>query len=334
MEKNTPKRAPRFKSAIEVAPKQFIAYLGLGEAQFSLAKTDRELAEAKATLRKAISLEPNTAEPRLILGQLFMAQSQWLDAKSILISASELRPNDPDIHLALSKVYRKLNDFPAANRESRLHQESQDYENQKLTLGSRTRATNDPKIRLELARLFAKHRDYAQAIDTYQNILSREENPAVRKEMESVLVLRSDNGKSPLKLRTGVSKDNVALSARLHDAEDLLNRTGFKEAEDAFRSIVASEPSCAEAYQGLGLALNAQGDREDAFRYLETAVKLNPNLDRAESALAQLYYALGFADEAGKRMAKLTKEYPNNAEYAFALGIFYGGTLNLTTTKL
>ena len=314
-----------FKETTRLAPNQFIGFLGLGDAQFSSAKTTEEMKEAKASLRHAISLRPDTPAPRLILGQLFMAGSQWLDAKTALLAAEELEPNNPEVHLSLSKVYRKLNDLPAASRESKLHEQKQEYETQKLALGSRTRASNDPLARLQLARLFAKNGDYEQSIDTYQNILSRGADPAIQKELAEVMQHKPEGQRSVQTIGDSGSTESDKTGRALRDADDLMKHSGFKAAEDAYRAALRSEPNSALAYQGLGLALEAQGNQEEAFPFLQTAVRLNPKLDKAENSLAKIYYSLGFADEAGKRMAVVTKQHPENAGYWFSLGMYYGG---------
>ncbi len=314
-----------FSEAVRLAPNEFVPYLALGDAQASQAKTPAQLTEAKATLRHALKLQPDSASAWLMLGQVLYAESNWLDARETLKKAAELNPNDPEVHLTLSQVYRKLNDLPSSYKEAKSHQVLREYETEKLALGSRTRATNDPLSRLALARLFAKHGDISEAIDTYQNILSRApQDQVAKKEHDALLKLPKSSMNRLVEFSGSDTSGGKSAVQLLHDADELMKRAGYKSAEDAYRAILRRYPKSAEAYEGIGLALESQNNQEEAFRYLQKSVKLNPKLEKSSYAIARLYYSLGFQDEAGRRMTALAKEYPQNAVYWFGLGMCYG----------
>jgi tetratricopeptide (TPR) repeat protein len=115
----------------------------------------------------------------------------------------------------------------------------------------------------------------------------------------------------------------VAAETRFRYADRLLQQRRLSEAKQAYVAILVQDPKSARAYEGVGLALNAQGKQEDAFFYLERATDLDPQLPQAQFALAAWYLQASFKKEAARRLQLATGAAPQNAAYWHELGLAY-----------
>ncbi len=318
----------RFRDAVRLAPDQSVSRLALGNALLARAKTPADFDEARASLKEAARLTPGMALPHLLAGRSFARQRRWHEARAFLTEAARRNPKNAETHFELARVCRALGDTAGWQRESRLHQHLQDYEGQKLDLGGQARAGNDQTARLKLARLLAKNEEYARAADTYRSLLRQNaNNKAAQAELAALIKSRPEQTRDAavflLPVTEAAAAPALSQTALLRDADLILARKKFAEAARVYRNVLARYPKSARAYQGLGLALSQQGDADNAFRYLQRAVTLDPNLPGAQFALADLYLSVGFADEAIRRLEPLTKSAPENADTWHLLGLAY-----------
>ena len=75
------------------------------------------LAKAETLLRKAATLDPKYAKPRLQLGILLSEQKRWADAVPFLKAAVALEPEQPQGHFRLSQAYRRSGQTALADEE-------------------------------------------------------------------------------------------------------------------------------------------------------------------------------------------------------------------------
>ncbi len=138
-------------------------------------------------------------------------------------------------------------------------------------------------------------------------------------------------GKHPLPT-TAPSVSAVVGMGRIPLSEEILLQTAdaffaqkrWKEAKRAYLAALAREPRSARALEGVGLTLNAQGNPEEAFYFLDTATHLDPGLHRAQALLAEWYQEATFTKEAVRRLEPAVQAAPENAAYWHQLGNAYG----------
>jgi len=94
-------------------------------------------------------------------------------------------------------------------------------------------------------------------------------------------------------LRTVIFAQDIPASLASHKekAEQALRLNDRATAEREFRQILALDPQNAEALTGLGVLLYGEGKAEESARILESALKIDPLLSRAE-----LFLGLSKAD--------------------------------------
>src|SRR5207237_204082 len=121
----------------------------------------RRFPEAETALRQALSLRRADWRSHLALGNALLAQRRDQEARGALEEAERLSPGEPAAHFELSRVYQRLGLSDPAARETRLHQQTLAYGNDKYNLlSSIYQVRNDVAIRLKLARLCAAHGDF------------------------------------------------------------------------------------------------------------------------------------------------------------------------------
>jgi tetratricopeptide (TPR) repeat protein len=313
-----------YQEANRLAPDEPSANLMLGRALLERAASDSEVADAQKLLLRAASRQP-TASALVEVGHSYERQRRWQAARRALEQAGRLAPADPGIHFDLSRICLRLGDREAAARETALHKETLAYQSEKLNLLSQMyQVKNDPDIRLKLARLCAAHGDAAEAALEYRRLIARAPDlAAAKKELAALERRQPELARHPLALPMprSVAQEALPLPVLLRDADAMLHAKRYPEAERACLNALERDPNSAQAAQGLGLALDAQGKTDDAFRALQHAVKLNPDLPQAEFALAELYYEAGFPDECTRRLERLVQQVTDNAEYWHALGV-------------
>jgi tetratricopeptide (TPR) repeat protein len=316
---------PDYQEASRLAPEQSDVTLALGQALLAQAGSRPEIETARQTLARAAQQSPNAAALRA-LGQAQARQEQWPEARQALEQAERLAPNDASVHFELARVYRQTGALPAAQRETALHHAARSYAEEKRCLGSQARTGNDPATRLKLARLLAAHGEFREAAIEYRQLIAHPPNPeAARRELAA---LERDHPERDVSPPADAPSPPAAPAAApvadlLRDADSILARNRYPEAERAYLHIIARDPNSARAFQGLGLAMGPQGKTEKAFKALTRALKLDPALPEAQFVLARLYYDQGFVDEAARRMEILVRHFPDNPDYLHARALCY-----------
>src|SRR5439155_21227911 len=85
-------------------------------------------------LRRAAEMDPRSGSVQLAIGQSFARQEKWREARQALEEAGRLSPGEPAAHFELSRVYQRLGLSDPAPRDTRLHQQTLAYGNEKYNL--------------------------------------------------------------------------------------------------------------------------------------------------------------------------------------------------------
>ena len=144
---------------------------------------------------------------------------------------------------------------------------------------------------------------WPEARSAYANTLALgRETPAWA--LHHAIAIRQADGFEP-------ALENLRDLARRHEAfapiqqrfgEMLLEAGELKEAEAAFRQLLTQEPRAVQGFTGLGDALVQQDRAEEAVRFLEEAIRIRPDYQRAHFVLGQAYQQLGRTEEAQASM--------------------------------
>jgi superkiller protein 3 len=318
---------PSLEAAARLAPNEVQPASALGRALLKRARTPADMEAAQAVLLKAVALDPSAASAQLALGKTYVAQRRWPLAKGALEQSARTDPRNPQTHFELARVYAQLGEREASAREKALHQKLQAFEQRRLQLGIQARATNDPHIRLELARLYAENGEVGDALVQYRTLLVSHPQLAEAKR-ELAALERRVAVVSPARPSLAVASEPVVRPDAppedlLRDAQSMMDRGYFRGAERAYRSVLAKAPRSAAAAEGLGLALDRQGRRDEAFAVLRQVLEQDANRTKARFALAKIYFDNRFPDTAARHIEVLLRGEPDNPLYLFALSECY-----------
>lgn len=302
-----------YRNAVKLAPSQAIAQLALGRMLLQAATTPQEIQAALQNLTRAAQLDATFPLTFLLLGQAEARQEHWIEARTALEQAERLDPSSADVAFELARVYRRVGDSVAAAHATRRHEELRDFALQKYTLVSRLESQpENTTVRLQIARLCTEHNEYSEALYYYRSLLARSpQNNAARQELAALQASHEQQN-----FRT------ASTATLLEEGRNLLDQKRYEEAKQAYLPLLKRDPKSALAYQGVGLALDGQG-KDEAFYFLEHAVRLNSQLPEAQFVLGEMFNEAGFTDEAARRLRIAIHANPNRADYWRALGRAY-----------
>ena len=100
-----------------------------------------------------------------------------------------------------------------------------------------------------------------------------------------------------------------------------LNSGNINDAIAALSTAASSDPKFHEAHSLLGVAYEAKGMRDRAFKSLEAATKLDENNAEYANNLGYLHYKNGDYDKAAKYLKRATKSAPQVQRYWNNLGL-------------
>lgn len=102
--------AKAYVSACTLDPKHYPAHLAAAQCYYELKDYDSSLPYAE----KAKMLEPTQPDPELLLGDLYEAKQDHLEAINAYRRALELKGNDPEIMVALARTYLRSGRYSSA----------------------------------------------------------------------------------------------------------------------------------------------------------------------------------------------------------------------------
>lgn len=105
---------------------------------------------------------------------------------------------------------------------------------------------------------------------------------------------------------------------------ELLDKNMLRQAKNAFKMAIDSNPDYAEAYYGLGNVYFKNKKYDEAKEYYSIATKKDSLFHEAFSALANVYSEIKEHENAMHHYRRAVQINPNSAEYHFKLGLEYG----------
>jgi|GEM_PF-2776299 tetratricopeptide (TPR) repeat protein len=325
-----PEALNAYQEAVALSPEEPTALAKLGKLQLATSTDAEGASRAAATLDKSLKANPRQGEAWRELGKAYLRLGQYDKSREALVNAARYAPADEAIAYALRQLAERTGDKAGATKYSAMHERLLQARMERLRLHSDVwQNPKKPEPRLAFARFLAKEGDWRGAVDNYRRLLSLAIIPEDVKE-EATKEARGLLERYPqalvgtplqLPLPEAATTKEVPTPKLLADANEMVKKEKFTEAEQVYKTILARDPESAEAYEGLGLLYDAQGKIPEAFAALQNAITRNPQLHQAQYALAGMYFESGFIDEAAIRMTKVLEKVTDRAEYWHSLGL-------------
>lgn len=144
------------------------------------------------------------------------------------------------------------------------------------------------------------------------------------KKFESVASTRVVDARTVDPTAESVQNLDPSLSSAQENLERgraLVNGGNFNDAIAVLSTAVSAEPKLHEGYNLLGVAYEAKGMRESAFKSFEAALKGDENNGEYLNNLGYLYFKNGDCDKAAKYLKRAVKVAPKEQRYWNNLGL-------------
>ena len=278
--------ASSFESALSNDATNFDALNGL----IALYAKNNELDKAHARIDQALSSYPNVAPLHYLKAQIYGFQKNSQSVEAELNRTLELDPNYLPAYSALASLYINSK------------QEDRAIAQYQKIISIRP---DNPTAYTLIGILEDQRKNYDAAADNYRKALEKDPNAVIAANNLAWLYATTGKGNldEAMRLAQGVVQKNqnvagfvdtlgwVFYKKNLHTAavEQLRKAVALNEAD---ARAVNAAPSAAYHYH-LGMALRGKGDKEEARRELETAIRLSEkapfaDVDEAKKALASL----------------------------------------------
>ncbi|MBW3542552.1 MAG: tetratricopeptide repeat protein [Planctomycetes bacterium] len=169
--------------------------------------------------------------------------------------------------------------------------------------------STDP--RLEQARRHVRHKEFADAIALFEQLLAEE--PTCVAALEGLAAAQFLNGDldGAVEAYTRITRLDVRNGKALINLGAVYNRQGeYAKAADAVRRGIQREKKSAQGYYNLGIAQKHLGQKSMAVNAYREAIRLDPQMVEAYLNLANLYLEMGSTSQAVDHYKKALEVNP------------------------
>jgi serine/threonine protein kinase/Flp pilus assembly protein TadD len=294
-----------FMSAMGLRPQSPGAVYNVGYAL----KTEGQLQESVAALRRAIELKPEYVDAYIILAEALEEQGNLAEAEEQLRRAIQLQPHFAFAHNNLGNNLVK---------QKRLDEAVQEY---------RRAIQLNPSLHegyYNLGRALTRQRDYPGAIEAYRRAIKL--RPDSADAICNLGVALRRNGQlveAMTEYRRALALQPSHMQSQANLAYDLSEQGNWAEAVKEQRRLVSLMPSSAEYHSNLGLFLSMIGKAAEAEVEYREAIRLKPELPNPHFNLGNLRAEQNRIAEAIAEYFRAVQLAPAYAEPQFALAVSY-----------
>jgi tetratricopeptide (TPR) repeat protein len=265
------------RRALELDPNRSLFHDNLA---FLLSSDSGSTTTAEAELKKAIALDPKSADAKILLMAFYVKNNRLPEAEQVGWSAVATDPKSVAVRQDLAQVILRMGD--QARAEQVLRQASQDL-------------ASDPQgVRL-LADYYMSNGQYEKARTEFANLAQKyPSNAAVLKGYARALIQVNDLATAHTVINTLMKKNGKDPEVIALNGIVLIDAGQANEAVNALELAVRDAPKDAFLQYWLGKAALANGDHSLAEQSFLEVQKLNPSILAAEDALARI--ALQYGD--------------------------------------
>lgn len=328
---NVPGAFEDAEAAIKIAPEDEYAIALLASLYRQNARSDKAIEVVRAGLEKL----PRSADLRVVLADLELAQDHPREAEAQLRKVIELQPDELNHRYRLARFYLVTKDVDAAERTLRetieavpenaeakialtdLLASHQGFDKAEAQLKEFAAKEKDgAAMQLALARFYEAHRKADQAQATYRDVIESEgtkPDGLTAHNRLAALLVQSNDVAGATKLIDAVLKENP----RDNDALILRGNLALVKGDAAaaiadLRAVLRDQPNAVPVMRALARAHLQNNEVAVAEETLRAAVQANPADRPVRLELAQLLMQSGRAEQARPVLEQLVQETPDD----------------------
>jgi tetratricopeptide (TPR) repeat protein len=303
--------------AVKVDPQLVNARVLLGASLVRQGKNDRAIAELEPTLRSRLN-EAAEKTARVGLHDAFFAEGRTAEALAALTPLAEKYPGDVDLLYSLGQTYLQLS---AETFQKMAAIDPQSY-----------------RVHQILAESLARQGRYRDALVEYHEALNRKPDTPGLHYQAGMLGWRNELNRTGEEKALHEFEEELKISP--YDAwseyrlGQIYNKWGEAEkAVEHFRRSMALNAKLGAPHLGLGRLLEAQGKLEEAQREFQVGAQLEPDNPAPHFRLAQIYRRLGQPTSAAEEMKKFNQMHAEKEQTHRALEEMVRGVAALETDQ-
>jgi tetratricopeptide (TPR) repeat protein len=289
------------------------------EQEFEMSTSADMATESVASYKKALELDPDSAEIHERLAEIYAKWQHIHDAVVEAQNALKIDPNNADAHRLLARIYvRTLGDMTAGEvQQENLAKAVEQFQDILKT------EPNDTYSLLWLARLYRFQNQHGEAEKALRRVLAHEPDNGPALEQLSQLLIGQGRSQEAIDLLTHAAGDSAS-----PDIYDLLGdaysqQKDYSKAEAAYRQAVSGDPDDPGHRHGLAQALMSEDKYADALEQFNKLTELEPGTYENFLSAAQIYMQLGRYDEAASSLARAKQLAPGSLKILYDEALLY-----------
>ncbi len=277
------------------------AYLEKGKVYYA----EQNFEKARVELKNVLQIDPKTAEPYWLLGQMAEKENNYRDAFGQYLKVVEFAPEHLDAHARLGSFYVLAKDLEKADEHI-----------QKAL-------AKDPKHvggRTAQAMLLAAKDDEAGAIQLLGEVLKdKPDHAEASSALAGIHVKQKNTDAAIAALRAGIAADpkEVELRVRLVQMQAVLKKP--EEARKVWGEVIALEPDNLSYRVGLAAYLSQLKEFDAAEKVLREAIAQKPEDAQRYLMLAQFFASREQADKGIAEIKQAIGRRPDDYDLKFGL---------------
>jgi tetratricopeptide (TPR) repeat protein len=289
------------QNAAQIAPKDAAAHYLLA----LVAEQQQEFRPMVQHLLMAVDADPKLVPARVKLGSLYFFGQAFDQATEQAKAATELAPDDPDVHVLNARLLLQKQEVEAGTKELDAALAKNPDLVDAILLRAAVMATSDPVAGLKV-------------LDDAIARLGKEKAKPLRQVRIAFLAQQNRTSEMEQSFRELIRDYPKEEEFQYALARFYASQGRVDDAERVMRSVVALDPNDLEARLGLAQFLAQMRSPEAAEKALEAFVAENPNQLELRSALGRLYEANKKPDAALAVYEELAKRDPKSRPGLFA----------------
>jgi tetratricopeptide (TPR) repeat protein len=267
--------------------------------------------------RRAVKLEPDNPDNRLMLGNAYMMARELGLSLEQYKAAVKLKPEDPDISITTAGLYEAL-----GRRDSAI-----------IVMESIARRTGDPNIMMQLGSMLMRNKQSEPAKEIYRQVIGRDssnvrawislaavyevaqqpdsalyfygtaaqldpENMSIQKHIFNLLLSVNQYPWAARQAMIILEREPGNAGLRLQLARLFYHQQAFQPAKEQFLAVLESDSNNTEALYTIARISHQQKEYHTALQYFQRTIGLLPKMVEGWVSLGNCFLALDQPDSA------------------------------------
>jgi tetratricopeptide (TPR) repeat protein len=288
--------APYVEEFARISPDDPDALLVRAILRFSREEHDGGFAD----IEKSLKVRKDSLLARFIYGRMLASAGRHAEARDQLLAAVRINSHMTDPRIELCGVYLKLDEGEKALKEAE----------RAVAL-----SPNDIRPRILLGKVYLHLKDYRKAQESFEEIAQKyPDKPDAHYYMGVIHQQKNRRARAVKEYLNALGRDINYLPAFYPLLEIYMATRNYNQAVRLCDKMLRVHPENAGVHEVAGRVLDGFGKKDEALKFYEKAVDLNPKLIAARLRLVDLYLEKNLHMNALQQCEEVLRLSPDNAQ--------------------